>query len=71
METLETNREYYILDCTLFFSFQPDNPFCQDNMMKSSVVVLSDMKWKDARNAMTPAFSGSKLKQVLLVYANL
>ncbi|XP_071819539.1 cytochrome P450 3A24-like [Apostichopus japonicus] len=61
---LELIQQILISQFSSFPNHGPDNPFCQDNMMKSSVVVLSDMKWKEARNAMTPAFSGSKLKQM-------
>lgn len=47
-----------------FANHGPDSPLTDDNIAAYSLLCLRDSAWKDSRSIFTPAFSGSKLKQM-------
>jgi len=46
------------------FGVDNDDPHCMNNLLGSSLFFLRDARWKDMRSSLSPAFTGSKMRQM-------
>ncbi|EDW59415.1 probable cytochrome P450 9f2 [Drosophila virilis] len=47
-----------------FFGTDDDDPHDMNNIFNSSLFLMRDARWKDMRSTLSPAFTGSKMRQM-------